>query len=64
MTTDQPDQQTKCEWCGADDDPAGRPAAPAHPQPAPAPGAGAEPATHCEWCGAEYPVPEAPGASG
>lgn len=58
MTTDPPDQPTKCEWCGADYDPADRPNPPAHAQPDPAPAAGGEPATHCEWCGAEYPVPE------
>jgi hypothetical protein len=63
MTPAPPDQQTRCEWCGADYDPAGRPAAPAYPQPPPATATGGEPATHCEWCGAEYPVPEAPTGS-
>jgi len=59
MTPDRPDPQTKCEWCGADYDPASRPVASAHATPEPTPAAGVEPATHCEWCGAEYPVPEA-----
>jgi uncharacterized protein (DUF983 family) len=58
MSTDPPDQQqTKCEWCGAEYDPATAPPGPAHVQPPPATTAPGEPATHCEWCGAEYPVP-------
>ncbi|MGE0027647.1 MAG: hypothetical protein AB7O78_00110 [Thermoleophilia bacterium] len=59
MTTDPPDQQTKCEWCGADYDPASRPAEHPHGPARTVRAAADEPATHCEWCGAEYPVPEA-----
>jgi hypothetical protein len=58
MTPEPSDQPTKCEWCGADYEPAARPPAPAPPPPAARPAADGEPATHCEWCGAEYPLPE------
>lgn len=58
MSTDTPAEQTHCEWCGADYDPATRPPQrPPHARPPRGEAAGAEPATHCEWCGAEYPVP-------
>jgi hypothetical protein len=60
MSTDRPEQPTKCEWCGADYDPEAGPAAPGHARPAAAVAAGDEPATHCEWCGAVYPTPETP----
>ena len=59
MTTDAPTGQTRCEWCGADYDPATAPPQHPHPKTPAAPAAGAEPATHCEWCGAEFDVPEA-----
>jgi hypothetical protein len=58
MSTDQPEQPTKCEWCGADYDPAVAPPAPARARQAVAGAATDEPVTHCEWCGAEYPTPE------
>jgi hypothetical protein len=59
MTTRAPDPETRCEWCGAEYDPANRPPEAPHATARPAAAAGGEPATHCEWCGAEYPLPEA-----
>lgn len=61
MSTEQlPVEPTRCEWCGADFDPAdrpdGAPSAPAGSRPDTAVADG-EPLTHCEWCGAEYPTP-------
>ena len=58
MTTNAPTGETKCEWCGADYDPAVTPPRHPHPEPPAAPAPGAEPVTHCEWCGAEYPTPD------
>ncbi|HTI32604.1 MAG TPA: hypothetical protein VL422_02940 [Miltoncostaea sp.] len=59
MTPDPPDEATTCEWCGAEYDPASRPAEPPHATARPPAATGDEPATHCEWCGAEYPDPDA-----
>lgn len=50
--------QAKCEWCGADYDPASKPPTPKHPDPPPRDITDIEPTTRCEWCGAEYPMPE------
>jgi hypothetical protein len=55
-----PSEGTRCEWCGAEYDPAAPPADPAGARRPPAVAAGSEPVTHCEWCGAEYPTPDAP----
>ena len=63
MARDPVDPQTKCEWCGADYDPAARPPEPSPGRRSAATAGDTEPVTHCEWCGAEYPTPEAsPGA--
>ncbi|MFN8108754.1 MAG: hypothetical protein U0Y82_02760 [Thermoleophilia bacterium] len=60
MTTRPSTEETKCEWCGADFDPAQVPPDRPHPTaPQPVTTTGPEPVTHCEWCGAEYPVPGA-----
>ena len=59
MTSNPVEPPTKCEWCGADYDPAIRPPEQPPERRRAARTADPEPVTHCEWCGAEYPTPEA-----